>query len=93
MRIYSPCPADIRRWLNVDIILFHRLRRRTNNKPTLVHQNILQKNVCAGFSAVYGTVYYSRVVLSEAVDWCICFTQKINMAVTESDPDPRVWKM
>ena len=31
-----------------------------------------------------------RVVLSEAVDGCICFTRKIQ---TESDPDPKVRKM
>ena len=36
----------------------------------------------------------SRVVLSEAVDWCIFASpEKFNMAVTESDPDPKVQKM
>ena len=33
----------------------------------------------------------SRVILSEAVDWC--FTQKIHGTVTESDPYPKVRKM
>ena len=37
----------------------------------------------------------SRVVLSEAVDWCINFAlpKKSNMAVTENDPYPMVRKM
>ena len=36
-----------------------------------------------------------RVVLSEAVDTdrCIALPEKSNMAVTESDPDPKVQKM
>ena len=35
--LFSADPADTRRWINVGLTLFRRLRRRTNFKRTMVH--------------------------------------------------------
>ena len=53
------------------------------NKTSLVLFSVLKKYVFVFYSGSVG--YYRRVVLSEAVDGCICFTRKFNVAVTESD--------
>ena len=61
------CPANMRRWANVGLLLAHRLRRWPKSKPTLAQR--LMISVCG---PDYLTVYIIKFYLNRRVWWFYC---------------------